>query len=260
MRIPCLALVYFDFSIVKTFLNFITQDSNRLALSIIENPSAQTEDAIRPYIETMMADSSIENYFLFEQNISNNAFEVILDHMESEFQSPYVLITDGDVTVERDGWLDEQIMILEKCPEVFACAVSLDMSNLPLESFPDAGGWVPETIDRGLYLEGDAGIHLTLFRTSDLRSFLAARRENNWKFRDGYIHNYARATGRSWARTKTSKAIHLTWDAYKDLNHPYTKMKLSKSFGEIWNHDKYCSFGHFSLKNKTSEIKSTLAL
>ncbi|CAN5739178.1 hypothetical protein BH11VER1_BH11VER1_08630 [soil metagenome] len=246
MRIPCIALVYFDFPIVKSALDFLLSNAGRLSLSIVENPSPQTTPLIRPYIEEKLQQGLIENYFLFDQNISNNAFEIILDYLESTWTSPYVLVTDGDIKVDHTGWLDEQITILENCPEVFACAVSLDMGNLPIKCFPEAGNWVPAPIDRGLYLEGDTGIHLTLFRTSDLKSFLSAKRENGWKLRDGYIHNYARATGRKWAKTKLHHAIHLTWDAYGDLEHPYTKMKLSKSFDEIWNHNDYCSYQRFS--------------
>jgi hypothetical protein len=41
---------------------------------------------------------------------------------------------------------------------------------------------------------------------------------------------------KKWARTKRATAYHLTWDLYGDKNHPYTKMKLAKSFKETWYH------------------------
>jgi hypothetical protein len=48
------------------------------------------------------------------------------------------LLTDGDLLPTDDNWLSEQIQILVNHPDVFCCNVDLEMSNLPVESFPEA--------------------------------------------------------------------------------------------------------------------------
>jgi hypothetical protein len=76
---------------------------------------------------------------LFQTNISSNAIEVVFSSNEINLgNSEYILLTDGDLLPTDDNWLSEQIQILVNHPDVFCCNVDLEMSNLPVESFPEA--------------------------------------------------------------------------------------------------------------------------
>ena len=80
-----------------------------------------------------------------------------------------------------------------------------------------------------------------------------------WKFVDRDLHKYCHdVRGMQWARTKRALFRHLTWDSYQDLNHPYTRFKLSVPLDELWYHDRQAAYieienagdlrglGHFS--------------
>ena len=241
-RIPCYVLVFHDPPTVAASLEWLGRFSERLELIVLENPSEATATVIRPDIEARLRRGELARYLLFDENISNNAFEVALALERPRWESaPHVLLTDGDL-VGDDGWLDEELALIDGHPEVFACGVRLNEDNLPLAVFPDAGSWVPPPMARhDEYDEGLTGIHLLMLRGPDLAAYSRYRATGALSFVDSTMHNFSYGVlGQRWARTIRSSARHLTWDLYAQPDHPYTRMKTGKSLREHWHHARYC--------------------
>lgn len=253
-KIPCLILVYYDFNVIRTAIDALLPYTDRLDLIIIENKSEFTESHIRPYIEELLNNGTVLKYFLFNKNITNNVFECVLDPKHIDFaSSDYIILTDGDLLIENEDWLSEQISIMENNPDVLVCAVTLSTCNLPVEVYPPAAEWAPRGTEYEMYFEDTTGAHFLLMRLTELQKFLDYRKQNGLKFLDFELANYCREIARKkWVRTKKSVARHLTWDSYHDLEHPYTKLKLSKSYEQTWAHNSYSSY-HVLTKNSVSK-------
>ena len=241
-RIPCYVLAFHDAPTIAASLDWLANWRDRLELIVLENPSEATETLIRPDLEARLRRGQIDRYLLFDENISNNAFEVALLLDGERWQAaPHVLLTDGDL-VGSGGWLDEQVDLLDRRPEVFAVGISLDMENLPLAQFPEAGGWVPPPrAEHDDHVEGLTGIHLLMLRGADLAAYMRYQAANRLRFVDSTMHHFAyRVLDRRWARTKGASARHLTWDLYAQPDHPYARMKAGKTLREHWHHTRYC--------------------
>jgi hypothetical protein len=244
-KVLCYVIIFDQLEIIKQSLNFLTQYANDLEIVVIENPSPNSK-LIKKYIAELGAKQLIKRYYLMKENIAGNAYTMVLEaerrHAES---SPYVILTDGDLVSQDKNWLNEERSVLRKHPDVFACGVTLGLSNLPLKAFPGAREeWIPN--DAHIYkdyVEVITGGHLLMMRGTELIEFLDWKNDNNLNFVDGIMHDYCyNQLGQKWARTKVAKAYHLTWDLYSNPNHPYTKLKTSKSFKETWHNNKRSEF------------------
>ena len=245
MTIPCVVVAYYDFENIKTTVDHLLDYVGILDLHVIENSSELTKTHIEPYFLELVHSGKVSKYFLFDRNISNNALEVVLDGGYIDFSdSEYVMLTDGDLLPLNHGWLLEEMEIVGKSKEVFACGIRLDLGNLPTTTFPDAHRWVgaPRS-ETDLYLEAPGGLHLVLLTTAELIGFLNYRKRHDLRIADFTLRHYCyEILDKKWVTTKRSSARHLTWDRYSDLGHPYTKLKLSRSFDETWRHDSYSGF------------------
>jgi hypothetical protein len=241
--IPCFVLVYREIEIIRRSIHALACMADRLDIQVIENPS-DASDSIRPLLDEYLASGIVKRCFFFEENITNNAFEIILGR-ELEFsRHHFVLATDGDLLPLQSEWLDEELFVLQRHSEVFCIGGTLDMANLPLRTFPDAGDWIPPDIaDRREYIEALTGVWFLLFRANQLNAMLRRLAENNEHFRDGIIANYCyQQLGSRWARTRHSRFIHLTWDLYQDPDHPYTRFKRDVPFHVHWQHDRSSAY------------------
>lgn len=244
-KIPCYFLVYDQTKIIKRSLDFITQYSHRLDIIVIENKSPNTPK-IRRIIENYGKRKLIKRYYLFDKNIMGKAFDtVITKELQQIRKSSFVMITDGDLVSNNKGWLDEELEIMKKNPNVFACGISLDMSNLPLKLYPNAKEeWIPP--DKNEYedfIEVNTGCHLLLFRGKQFAGFMDWKEKNNRYFIDGQMHYYCnKVKSMKWARTKKSLAYHLTWDLYNDPNSVYRKAKPTKIRRKTWYHNRKTEF------------------
>ncbi len=237
-KIPCFVLIFDQVEIIRKTLDFLAEYKDRLDIIALENPSDNTPE-IKKMIDEFGKAGVVKRYYLFDKNVTGAAYTAaIKNEMESVRKSPYAVITDGDVTVDNGDWLKEEIKVLKKHKDVFAIGTTLDKVNLPLETFPEATGWIPEDIhEYPDFFAVNTGAHLLLLRGQELADFIAWKDENDLQFVDGTLHRYAsEVLHKKWARTKNAKAYHLTWDLYFDRNHPYTKMKLDKSFKATWHH------------------------
>ncbi|HKR82350.1 MAG TPA: hypothetical protein VJR27_05140 [Candidatus Saccharimonadales bacterium] len=237
-KIPCFVLIFDQVAIIKKTLEFLATYKDRLDVIALENPSDNTPE-IKKIVDALGATGGIKRHYLFDKNITSAVFTAaIKNEAEAVRKNPYVVVTDGDVVVTNDDWLKEEMRVIKKHDDVFAIGTTLDKQNLPLETFPEAGGWIPEDIaEHRDYFEVNTGAHLLLLRGQELLDFVVWKDEHNLQFVDGALHRYAaEVLHKKWARTKHAKAYHLTWDLYFDRNHPYTKMKLDKGFKAIWHH------------------------
>lgn len=237
-KIPCYVLVFDQFSIIKRSLDFLTAYADRLDIIVIENPSPATPE-IQAYVDTLGKSRLIKRYYLFERNITSNAYKIVINReIESVRKSKFVIITDGDLVVEHGDWLKEEEMVLKQHPNVFACGVTLDMANLPIRAFPSANTWVPPDIAAHPdFFEAHTGGHLLLMRGTELAACVEWMNAQKHHFVDSDLHWYCHnVANKIWARTKETKAYHLTWDLYQDSNHPYTQLKTTKNHQDIWYH------------------------
>lgn len=247
MKIPCYVLVYDQIEIINKSLDSLSYHSNILEIVVIENRSINTFK-ISHYINHLMKKGIVARYYQFNDNISNNAYEVVLEkEIRKITRSKYVIVTDGDLIARSQNWLYEQLKILKNNNDVFACGISLDMSNLPIKTFPQAKEWIPQIIsEHPDYYENNTGCHLLLMRGRELAKFMSWRRKKKLPFLDQHIHTYCyEILNKKWVRTKKAKARHLTWDLYNNLSHEYTRRKISKTKAELWAHNNYSDFELF---------------
>lgn len=235
-KIPCYVVVFDELSVIKPSIEFLVKYNDRIEIVVIENTSGNTPN-ISAYINKLGKEGKLDRYYRFHNNIAGRAFDEVLSEEKKLInRSPYVILTDGDLSSDDTNWLDEEISVLKNNSDVFVCATDLDLSNLPTENFPIAQEWVPEpSLITSDYLEGVTGIHLLSFRGKELCDFLDWKQNNSTdRFHDSLLHNYCYSVlGKKWARTKNAKAYHHTWDLYKDLSHPYTKFKTSDIVNSI---------------------------
>lgn len=239
-KIPCIVLVYDQTDIIAKSLSFLIRHYKDLDIYVVENPSSNS-DKISKLVSDVAKTGNIKAHYRLEENITGNAYALIAEELrEKIYKSKYVLITDGDVTCDNTEWLKEELMILDKHQDVWCCGISMDLSNLPLQTFPDARSWIPNDISIQVdYYETITGIHLLLNRTKDFFEFLDWKTQQGLNFVDGNMHKYCYdMKHKKWARTKQAQAYHLTWDLYADARHPYTKMKTDKSFKDHWHNGK----------------------
>ncbi len=256
-KIPCIFLAFFDKPTIKKSLEWLIKEEV-FDIHVIENFSQNTEKDIKPFLMEKLDKGEIKKYILFDQNISNNAFQVVLENEHIDLShSKYICLTDGDVISTGDGWLQKQIDVLETCPEVFACAIYIDDKNLPIEAFPNAKIWLhkPRSIT-DKYIEVATGHHMVLLETKYIKPFLKFIRERNMKYLDVSFMKFANSLKKKWTTIKDIKLVHLTWDLYSDLSHPYTVMKLGKSLQNHWNHSRVSNYFIYTKNNGKIEMET----
>jgi len=243
-KIPCFVLIFDQVEIIRKTLEFLAEYKDRLEIIAVENPSENSPE-IKKMIDEFGAAGIVKRHYLFEKNVTGAAYSAAIKNEQSLLEkSSFAVITDGDITVVNGDWLKEELRVLKKHDDVFAIGTTLSKRNLPLATFPDANGWIPKDIHENRdYFEVNTGAHLLLLRTRELLDFMDWKEKNGLQFVDGSLHRYAaEVIHKKWARTKHTEAYHLTWDLYFDRNHPYTKMKLDKSFNATWHHSDTSDF------------------
>jgi len=244
------SVVYFKPDLVKEHVNFLTTVSDKSDIIILENPSPNTID-ISNHCINLVNQNKLYKYLLFDNNIGMNTFETLFntpDIVNLDDYS-YVIITDGDLTVKDPNWLEEQIYILEKYPDTYACGVKLSLENLPtdLKKFPDVNYWVPgPTKVTDDYETGVTGLHLLMYKKDVLKKFIDYIRKNSLNCMDVVMNEFCNQhTDLCWRRTRKAEAYHMTWDEYQKPGDDYLQIKLTKTQEEMWYHKKTCRFSVF---------------
>lgn len=236
-------LAYFDFDVIKRSLESFYVLSEFIEIIVIENGSVNSNE-IRTFLKNEINRGKIHSCYFFYENLSNNSFEIVISkELEKILRDEYFIISDGDLVLEDKYSFIEIKNILDNHHDLFACGISLDKRNLPFDNFPEAEFWIPKDIsEEDDYYEARTGAHLLMLRTIDFLKYWKYREDKNESFTDSSMANYCyNIQNKKWGRTKKSKALHLTWDSYNDLNHPYTVEKLKKTFSQTWNHKDYFS-------------------
>lgn len=243
-KVQCVVLAYHDLPTIQKTMDCLMKED--IQLTVIENPSVNTETKLKPYLLDLVKQGKIDQYYLMDENITNNAAHVVYGDFKIDESCDYFIHTDGDITCEGD-WLQEEINILDKCPEIFVVSVSLDMSNLPSQHYPDAHTWVPANVgETELYYEGSGAGHFMMLKTQDFIDYRNFQKTSGMKWTDGTIRHFAyKHRNRKFAKTKRNFARHLAWDMYQDQNHPYTIEKRQKTILQLWEHDRVCGYQLF---------------
>ena len=262
--IPCVVLAYCNFDLIKETIDYLTT-TRKFKIYVIENWSDSTEKVIKPFLLSLLESGSIYKYVLMHQNVSNNAYEQFFDkEMFDHFDAPYILITDGDIVPEsmNEEWLEEQITILTNHKDVGSCGINLSAKNLPSnvsyfannkDEAYNCSNWVPDVYGKHFedYVEAGTGLHFWLSPMDNFKSFLQWRKKGSHRFIDHNIKwYYNQVLHKRWVITKRNYGIHLTWTIYQDEHHPYTQMKINKSFAETWQHHNYTFFTEYTRSGK----------
>lgn len=247
-KIPLLFLAYFDYDVIKKSLESFYEFSEFIEIIVIENKSVNSAE-IRSFLRNELSCKKIHSCYFFQRNLSNNSLEIIISReLKNLLINEYFFISDGDLILEEKKSIIEIKKIMDKHQDVFACGISLDKINLPINNFPEAMKWIPDDIsEEDDFFEARTGAHLLMLRSADFFKYWKFRELENESFTDSSMANYCyRIIGKKWARTKKSKALHLTWDSYNNINHPYTIEKLKKTFSQTWSHKDYFSLVEYN--------------
>lgn len=234
--------VYFDFEVIKSSFDSLLQYKDYLDIVVVENKSINTSK-IKPFFIKCLKEKKILRYYLSNKNITNNALEIVIDRELPLIKNQkYFMISDGDLLFYSKNSFIEIFNVLNTNDDVFSCGISLDMSNLPIDVFPESKNWIPQDIcEHDNFIEARTGAHFLMLRTSYFLEYWSYRKKKNLRFLDSTMANYCYNNLKKWGRTKYSSARHLTWDSYADINHPYTKEKFRKNFNQTWKHYNYFS-------------------
>ncbi|MDJ0557166.1 MAG: glycosyltransferase family A protein [Microcoleaceae cyanobacterium MO_207.B10] len=230
--VHCILLTFYFNEILERCLEGLLPEKDRIDVSVIENSSVNS-DAIRKIVDLYKDKGLVKNHFIFEENIGTNAFEIAFDSNLVDLDYEYITVTDGDLVPDK-GWLDEQITILEKCPEVFSVSMPLHYDNAPPKQ-KEKVMKIPIESENNFYKERIAGWVFKTFRTSEWKDFLAFRKKHKIFFHDRSAYDYAKLyKNKKSVLTLNSKSYHLTWD-YANAEY----LQLKKSLGEVSRHSWY---------------------
>lgn len=228
MKIPCVVIVWHDADMTYRCLSNLAQYP--FEFYVIHNPSENTKAVNQAIQEAVFMPKIWE----LPENRGAEAFLSTMSLLAGIRRYNNVVCTDGDVVLEDVTKTVEAQIELLKNPNVLCAGSRIRMDNLPLKTFPESKNWVPAFEDRGEYLAGPGPHHFLMFRGKDIWPMLLRMREQKQNWVDTAIGDYARHTGRDFAILKDHWHRHLSWDAYADRNHPYTKERLKRSFDETW--------------------------
>ncbi|NES70221.1 MAG: glycosyltransferase family 2 protein, partial [Okeania sp. SIO2D1] len=208
--VHCVLLTFYFNEILERCLEGLLPEKERIDVSVIENNSVNS-DAIRKVVDSYRDKGLVKNHFIFEENIGTNAFEIAFDSNLLDLDYEYITVTDGDL-IPDSGWLDEQITILEKFPEVFSVSTPLHYNNAP-PNLKKQAMKVPIESENNFYKERIAGWVFKTFRTSDWKKFIAFRKKHKIFFHDSSSYIYAKEKkNMKSVLTIKAKSYHLTWD------------------------------------------------
>ncbi|MCL2923056.1 MAG: glycosyltransferase family 2 protein [Trichodesmium sp. MAG_R04] len=237
--VHCVLLTFYFNEILERCLAGLLPEKNRIDVTVIENSSVHS-DAIRKVVDSYREKGLVKNYFIFEENIGTNAFEIAFDSNLLDLDYEYITVTDGDLVPDKE-WLDEQITILEKYPEVFSVSSDLYYNNAPHPVKTGVSKIAIES-ENEIYKERLAGWWLKTFRRKDWQDFVNYRKANNIYFHDRSAYDYGKIKkNMKSVLAKSFKSYHLTWD-YVDQNYLKMKGSLKGKTHDPWYHARYSSF------------------
>ena len=246
--IPCLILTHGRDDICRESLASIVESDPRFVVDVVHNPSSEEDGSFLRGVKDKVSAGVVRSLTIFDANISNNAVLLYLLANRNQYERDYVVLTDGDI-VAPAGLIDEQIGILEKHSDVFACGLRLDAS-LWDESLPakkemlarfDTSRFATED-----YLNTATGLWMTMFRGRELFAIVDAMMDNGIRFTDGNLKLFGSLLfQKNWVATKRSTGRELNRER---IDYHDRKAISTSHFGDhspeptgsnyaTWNHD-----------------------
>jgi hypothetical protein len=230
-KIPCFISVWMDYNGLKHLIPAASVYSE-LELIVVENKSRFSNTIIRPYLIEQVKKGVVSKYYHFERNIFSDSIGLVRYlNIDLILNSDYIIITDGDMVPVEHGWLEEQLNIMEKHPEVHACSLGLVLDNLPFKTKPDLSYHLLQMEHRVViptdkdYIERPTGHWFTLIRGAEYAGYLA------WIYGMGVqldqSHRiYCNMIGKKWVRAKEHRVRHFGWYLCHE-GEPYHQLRNS---------------------------------
>jgi len=243
-KIVCIFLAYRNLDVIQMSLESILVEAITLPKNIsldivvVENYSENTEHQIKPYLIDQVRNRRISKYISLDENITNNAIEVACENVDLACYD-YVIITDGDIFVPQ-GTVVEQLNILKKCAETFACGLTVDYLAWNTNEIKKGKGQYLQNLrqdwmnlrDDLIYVPIPGGFWFVMFKTEDWQTILRIFSLNGIRILDGVIQKFARSIfKRHWVQSKKSvgrelhrESVALDYDAPLVKNLVMTKL------------------------------------
>lgn len=240
-NIPCFVVGFHNYEHIFKCLQSL-QNENLLNVFYFDNFSNNSLEN-REKLKSLVDEGSIKECLLLDTNLSSNTFDRLLPlYLENIKKSKYTIITDGDLIPDK-GFVEEQISTLEKYDDIVACSTPLYDINLPLESFPNCGNWIPSRTCVEDYCYPQGGMHMVMVKSEFLILTVEIFNRNRIPFLDSNFNLFIEKQGKKWVVCKNSHSYHLTWDLYKDTNNEYTRLKIKEGFFHNYGDLNYVRYG-----------------
>lgn len=246
--IPCMILTHGRDGVNRQSLDAVLNCDARLDVDIVDNPSVLEDGSFAEYARQLVTNGRIRSFTRFDVNISNNAVLLfLLDNLE-RYSNEYVILSDGDV-IPPNGLVEEQIAILERHSDVFACGLRIDATswsdtlNVKADLVQRFNTNRFETDD---YVDSATGLWMTMFRGPELRLLLGAMVQNGIRFTDANLKRFGGILfEKKWVATKRSigRELNREHEDYYDAKATSTTAfarhspEPAGSRYSTWNHD-----------------------
>jgi hypothetical protein len=249
-RIPCILIAYNNPSVALESLSSVVAASDLLDIYVVELMSVSTESKSKPIMEQFVREGKVNKYILFDENISNNAVNLVFELLKNELaNSTFVILSDLDIIIDPAS-VYEQIAIMLSNDNVFSCSVQIDTSRWR-EQYSETTG----KLDRGIaeasafptqYIEHWTGMWMTMFRTNELLTALSVMDRNGYRLTDGMVNRFGKMIlKKTWVMTRYAKGRDLNRERenadYSESTED-SRMRLGRSSPEtgryaLFNHD-----------------------
>lgn len=222
MKHACILFCYNNYAhIVRCFKSL---ENPNIDFFVLENKSKNSDK-----IESFFKSQNIKGYVQFEHNISNNAVPIYFRDFKHLFNDyDYITLTDCDLEVNNSDDTFSEIIKNLNIEGVGMSCVDLSMENFPY-FIPGSDTWIPTAdLITEDYIVCPTGVHLMTLKKCNFDIFF-----NTTTFIDGILHSIIKQKNLSWVKTKVNKAVHLTWDLYKEGEEYY---EFKKNNLNIWSH------------------------
>lgn len=236
MRSAIIGLAFKDLALIEESIDGIVRTAPPSSVYVIENTSADTNSHIKPAMLRRLADASLNGYFCFDENVTNNAYEISFNSGFVDFSAfDYITLTDFDL-LPYDDWLTANINLLEKYPNIFSASAPLSLDNMPesLRAGLPARNFEPTEVHED-YDVFHSGLHLTTLRSADFVAYLKWQTRRGLNFRDRILEFYGRDSKRLSVRSRAIPVRHLTWDLV-GTERSYQVFKNARG-KNLWMHD-----------------------
>lgn len=248
--IPVLGIVYLSIDFTERFLMRLSEEP-RVSVTIVENKS-KNSDQLKELIQLWMNKGLVTRHIVMDENITNNAVELVLRNKEFDLKdSPFGIITDGDA-IPSAGFKEEQIRLLEKYQHMESVSLACSGHLLP-----------GSAKNRGEYFESGNPVVMTMMRSQAINDFINWIWERGIHFYDVNLYRFAKSRGNfsavlkdhfSQNMSRTEMVTNPTSEYVQDVKSKRRGGNLMDS--TMWMHGNWCGYSvtDFSGESKRVEV------